>query len=87
MDLPIIKCSNCYLCPISFDDTDLVVKWRNGENVRKNFIFQEPFTKEMHENWMTMKIANGEVVQYIIMENEKNRPIWSVYFRDIDSNF
>ena len=85
--LPIVECNNCYLRPINLDDTDLIVKWRNNESVRKNFIFQDPFTKEIHENWMKTKVASGEVIQYIIVEKVNDRPIGSVYFRDIDQNF
>lgn len=69
---------------ITVEDTPLIVKWRNNENVRKNFIFQEPFTEEMHLNWLNTKVASKEVVQFIIKVKENNKPIGSVYFRDID---
>ena len=69
---------------ITKNDTPLIVKWRNNEKVRKNFIFQEEFTEEMHNNWMDTKVKNGEVVQFIIKLKESNKPIGSVYFRDID---
>ena len=70
--------------PITKNETSLIVKWRNNENVRKNFIFQEEFTEQMHNNWMDTKVASGEVVQFIIRVKETNKPIGSVYFRDID---
>lgn len=70
--------------PITKDDTPLIVKWRNNENVRKNFIFQEKFTNEMHNHWMDTKVASGEVVQFIVKLKENGKPIGSVYFRDID---
>lgn len=70
---------------ITKKDTPLIVKWRNNENVRNNFIFQEKFTDEMHNNWMDTKVASGEVVQFIIREKETNRAVGSVYFRDIDN--
>ena len=72
------------LRPITLDDTSLIVKWRNNENVRINFIFQEKFTEEMHNNWMDTKVEKGEVVQFIIKLKENNKAIGSVYFRDID---
>ena len=56
----------------------------NNKNVQHNFVFQEVFTNEMHENWRHTKIASGEVVQYIIVSKEENFPIGSIYFRDID---
>lgn len=73
-----------YLRPITMEDTDLIVKWRNSDRVRRNFIYQALFTKEGHENWMRTKVASGEVIQFIICEKETERPVGSVYFRDID---
>ncbi|MBO4457988.1 MAG: GNAT family N-acetyltransferase [Butyrivibrio sp.] len=71
---------------ITLKDTALIVKWRNNERVRDNFVFREHFTKEMHEVWFKEKIQKGFVEQFIICENtEGYRPIGSVYFRDIDS--
>ena len=72
------------LRPITPADTPLIVKWRNTESVRKNFIFREPFTVEMHTNWLNTRVASGEVVQYIILDKADGRPVGSVYFRDID---
>ena len=74
-----------FLRPIQMKDTSLIVKWRNNKNVRRNFVFQETFTNEMHENWMRTRVASGDVVQYIIVVKEDNLPIGSVFFRDIDS--
>ena len=70
---------------ITPEDTELIVKWRNNERVRKNFVFKEVFTKELHENWYKTKIIPGFVEQFIICENGNNhKPVGSVYFRDID---
>ena len=69
------------------DDTDLIVKWRNNERVRNNFVYREVFTRQTHENWIETKVKTGEVVQFIICEkNNDNRPVGSVYFRDIDKD-
>ncbi|SEG22320.1 Protein N-acetyltransferase, RimJ/RimL family [Butyrivibrio sp. Su6] len=68
------------------EDTDLIVKWRNNQRVRDNFVYREKFTNETHENWIKTKVETGEVVQLIICEkNNDNRPVGSVYFRDIDN--
>ena len=32
------------LRPITMEDTDYIVKWRNNPSVQKNFIFREKFT-------------------------------------------
>ena len=75
-----------YLRPITLEDTENIVKWRNTDRVRKNFIYQKPFTKEGHLAWMRDKVAAGEVVQFILCETEGDRPVGSVYFRDIDTS-
>lgn len=85
-NLEIIEDVKIRLRPISLDDTKLIVKWRNMPSVKNNFIFRDVFTEEMHINWMKTKVAYGEVIQYIIEEKETNRPIGSVYLRDIDKN-
>jgi RimJ/RimL family protein N-acetyltransferase len=72
------------LRPITYDDTDYIVKWRNNERVRNNFIYREKFTPESHNNFVRTKVETGEVVQLIICEKETERPIGSVYFRDVD---
>lgn len=72
-----------FLRPITKEDTNYIVKWRNTEFVRDNFIFREKFTAEMHENWMKNQIETGKVIQYIICDNS-GFPIGSIYFRDID---
>lgn len=85
--------------PITIADTDLIVTWRNRDFVRNNFIFREPFTAQMHRNWMETKVDPGLVEQFIIeyCMNEKGDkgickedqgllfiPVGSVYLRDVD---
>ena len=70
---------------ITRQDTDLVVKWRNNQRVRDNFVYRVTFTPEIHENWLKTKVDTGEVIQLIICENERDyRPVGSVYFRYTD---
>lgn len=72
------------LRPMGYEDTDLIVKWRNNERVRRNFIYRETFTAQGHQNWIETMVETGRVVQFIICEKEDMRPVGSVYFRDID---
>jgi len=65
------------------EDTDKIVAWRNQDFVRKNFIYQELFTRQGHEAWIENQIKPGHVVQFVICL-EDGREIGSVYFRDID---
>ena len=80
----IIRGQGIFLRPITMEDTEYILRWRNSQRVRKNFIYQAEFTKEGHEAWMRNKVATGEVVQFIICLEEDGRPVGSVYFRDVD---
>ena len=65
------------------EDTKKIVEWRNKDFVRKNFIYQTPFTEEGHLKWIRDQVETGRVVQFIICVSGKGE-IGSVYFRDID---
>lgn len=66
------------------EDTDRIVTWRNQDFVRCNFIFQQDFTREGHEKWIRTMIDTGQAVQFMICIGEEQRPVGSVYLRDID---
>lgn len=78
------EAAGIYLRLMTREDTELIVKWRNSDAVRKNFIYQEMFTREGHENWIRTKVETGQVVQTIICELATDKPLGSVYIRDID---
>lgn len=67
-------------------DTQLIVRWRNNPRVRANFIYRKTFTNSTHENWIREDIETGRALQFIICDksDSANRPVGSVYFRDID---
>lgn len=73
-----------YLRPMTYEDTDLIVAWRNSEAVRRNFIYQDTFTREGHEGWIKNMVETGKVVQMMICDLAGDEPIGSVYIRDID---
>ncbi len=78
-----------YIRPITPEDTDRIVTWRNRDFVRKNFIYQKPFTREGHEAWLREQVVSGHVAQFIICVESAGaesicREIGSVYLRDID---
>lgn len=83
-NLPVLTGEKVVLRPITMEDTPLIVQWRNNPEVKKQFIFRETFTSDMHRHWMETKVAAGEVIQYIIEEAGAGKPVGSVYFRDID---
>ncbi len=75
-----------FIRPITDEDTDLVVAWRNKESVRHNFIYRGAFTAEGHREWLRTKVATGKVVQFMIGVKETEELVGSVYLRDVDYN-
>lgn len=73
-----------YLRLMTYEDTDRIVSWRNREEVRRNFVYQEAFTPEGHENWIHSQIETGKAVQMMICDQETDTALGSVYLRDID---
>lgn len=78
-----IRGKKILLRPMTEEDTENIVRWRNEAFVRKNFIYQKPFTAEGHRHWMETMVNTGRVVQFIICTPEE-KPVGSVYLRDID---
>lgn len=76
--------SGIYLRMMTASDSPRIIAWRNQEDVRKNFIYQEPFTIEGHENWIRTMIDTGKAIQMMICDLKTNMPLGSVYIRDID---
>ena len=83
-DLPVINGDSVSLRPITREDTDRIVAWRNKPSVYSHFIFRQPFTREMHEDWLATKVDTGKVIQYIILDKALEKPVGSVYYRDVD---
>lgn len=80
----IIEGKNVILRPITDEDTDHIIKWRNSDYVRRNFIYQTLFTPESHRQWLSEKVAKGLVKQFIIHSKAAGKDVGSVYLRDID---
>ncbi len=78
------EAARIYLRLMTYEDTELIIRWRNSDEARRQFIYQGLFTKESHENWIRTKIETGQVVQMIICDLETDVPFGSVYIRDID---
>ena len=73
------------LRPMEEADTDDIIRWRNTDFVRKNFIYQKPFTVESHHRWVETMVKTGKVVQFMICPcNRVSKAVGSVYLRDID---
>ncbi len=84
MNQYIDESTGIYLRLMMWEDTDLIVTWRNSDAVRRNFIYREPFTREGHESWIRDMVDTGRVVQMMICDLDTDRPLGSVFIRDID---
>lgn len=73
-----------YLRPITMEDTERVVKWRNSENVVKNFLYRKPISKQEHIDWFNTKVRTGKVHQFIICGKVDDMPLGSVYLQNFD---
>lgn len=80
----IIEGNRLLLRQITEGDTESILRWRNSEHVRRNFIHQEPITISEHEQWIRDKLLSGQAIQFIMIVKETQQPIGSVYLRDID---
>lgn len=75
-----------YLRPISEDDTCNIIKWRNESFVRNMFLNRDLLTEDMHNKWLRNIIERHNVIQFIIYIKLDNRPIGSVFLKNIDIN-
>lgn len=73
-----------YLRPITLEDTEMVLRWRNSDAVKQYFIYREDITVADHLSWMETKVKTGKVCQFIIYFKETDMPIGSVYLQSID---
>lgn len=73
-----------WMRPITKEDTPYILRWRNKDSVKSHFIYQEELTQEVHIEWLQEKVLTGKVAQFIIIHKENDRPIGSVYLRDLD---
>ena len=63
-----IEGERIYLRPITIEDTECVIRWRNDKKVVENFIYRKNISKEEHLNWFHNKVQTGDVIQFIICD-------------------
>lgn len=88
-----MKIKNLYLRPLTLDDTNLIVKWRNDDSVRKNLFTQALITPESHKRYYKEYIDTKRCLQFVFEEiiREANTgncsvPIGTAYLKNIDNN-
>lgn len=80
----VIRGEQVYLRPITADDTEMAVRWRNRPVVVENFIYRKPVTRADHENWLANKVLKGLVHQFIVCRNEDDMPLGSIYLQNFE---
>lgn len=78
------EAAGIYLRPITDEDTGKIVDWRNSEEVRRRFIYREPFTEEGHRHWLETMVKPGKAIQMMICDMNTDSPLGSVFVRDVD---
>ncbi len=74
------------LRPMRFEDCADVIRFRNEEHVRKNYIYMEKLTLEEEERYFREKVETGRVLHLMICEKaEADRPVGCVVFNDMVS--
>ena len=73
-----------YIRPMTYDDAETFVNWRNSDAIKKFFIYREKFTTEGQIEWMKNNIDTGKAQSMIVCLTENDRPIGCVYFLNID---
>lgn len=80
-----IKGGRIQLRPITIEDSEKIIHWRNSALVKSHFILQTDFTMESQKKWMEQVIEKGKAVQFMIeVIEEGDFDIGTVYLRDLD---
>lgn len=73
-----------YLRPMTEEDADLIVEWRNRPELKRFFICQDDFTKEGHLQWFRQMKATQRACQMMICDKKTDMPLGSVDIKAID---
>ncbi len=78
------------LRPLTLEDTKIIIKWRNSDNVRTHCLNKKPITEESHKKFYEEFIKTGKYRQFIVERMDEDLgvvsyPIATVYLKDIDS--
>lgn len=74
------------LRPLTLDDTEQIVKWRNLPSVKKNLYSQATLLPEQHIAYFHNVVSAGKCAQYIICVNDdgKQMDIGTTFIKNID---
>lgn len=69
---------------MKIEDTETVLRLRNSDHVRENFIYQKIITKEQHIEYYNNQILTGRIIQYVMTEKQTGNAIGCTLLKDID---
>lgn len=69
------------LRPISYEDLEVILHWRNSDKVRLNMMNQKLITKQEHHNWFE-KVVNSDSLE-ALMYTEKDSNLGIISFTEI----
>ena len=77
------------LRPITLEDGNLIVQWRNDESIRNHCMSRNEVTLESNARFYNQFVATGKYKQYIAERIEEDfgviaYPIATVYLKDMD---
>ncbi len=73
-----------YLRPMTEEDAELIVNWRNQPELKRFFISQADFSIESHLKWFRSMKESGRACQMMICDKQNDKPLGSVDIKDID---
>ncbi len=80
----LIEGKQVYLRPITVEDTDMVLSWRNSKRVVENFIYRKPISRQEHLSWLENKVFKGAVHQFVVCTRDGDTACGSVYLQNFD---
>ncbi|SFN78271.1 Protein N-acetyltransferase, RimJ/RimL family [Pseudobutyrivibrio sp. UC1225] len=81
-----IEGERVFLTPITYDDCEDYIRWRNSDLIKSRFIYRKDLTVEDQRNWIKNMVETGKVAQFIIWDKNDNKKIGSVYLQKIDQD-
>lgn len=76
---------NLYLRPVTTDDIEMMLKWRNSPYVVNNYFYRVPISYDDQLRWIKNKVMTGEVFQFIVCLND-NTPVGCVYLQHYEED-
>lgn len=71
------------LRPITFDDTAMIVRWRNEDAVKENLFTRDDVTSESHRLWLLNNVSIRKCDQFIVQLQGTGQPVGSAFLKDI----